>query len=221
MKYMVDMVSPPTPAQADRMVSLGWDYCIAYIGGPRAAARNQWHIIDGQRYPIGDIAETFSGFLPTFNGLTMPWDEPSSLTYQKGLEHGDMANDYTGACGFDSRTPLCLDLEYGTVQANPNGAREYVRGWVEKVNGAGHKAGLYSDLESLSRFQPGVEVDFKWGAAWVRGALQKRDWQAPEGEFDPSSPPPWDVWQFGGGWIAGVSVDYNSASDQFQFATYG
>jgi hypothetical protein len=75
---------------------------------------------------------------------------------------------------------------------------------------------VYSDLETLHAVADAF--DFSWGASWVR--LNHPLQQAPVGRFDPSTPPPWSVWQFCGATIGGVSVDCNSASDDFQLAAY-
>lgn len=219
MQYGLDMLTPPTPQQAQAMRQLGWSWCAAYVGGPRAAAHATWQEnASDQLFPVRTIAAVFDGFLPIYVGKNAPWDAPESFTYESGLADGDDATILTGRCGFDSPTPLCLDVEYGTWQANPTGVEEYIRGWVERVNGAGHRAGLYSDIETLNHYEHRPDlIDFLWGAAWVRGSFNA----APAGGFDPQVPPPWDAWQFGGGTIAGVSVDCNSMIDAFPLAGYG
>jgi Domain of unknown function (DUF1906) len=218
MQYGLDMLTPPTPQQAQAMRQLGWSWCAVYVGGPRAAAHSAWQEQNG-RFPVKDIAGAFGGFLPIYVGKNAPWDVAESFSYDAGLADGDEANGLTGACGFNSTTPLCLDVEYGTWQANPTGVEDYIRGWVERVNGAGHRAGLYSDIETLNHYvhRPDL-MDFLWGAAWVRGSFNA----APTGGFDPQSPPPpWDAWQFGSSTIAGISVDCNSLVDGFALAAYG
>lgn len=217
MKYGVDMLLPPSRTQAQTMRRAGYSWCGVYVGGPRAAARHVWQQVDGVAYPVRDLEDIFDGFLPIYVGCNQPWDVGSAYTADRGAQDGDDANRCTGACGFDSWTPLILDLEYGTFQQNPVGVEEYVRAWAEVVRGAGHVAGIYSDIESLNAMYEWDFVDIRWGAAWVRGNFATAPW----GRFDPSDPPPWDAWQFGGATIAGVQVDCNSASDAFKFATYG
>jgi Domain of unknown function (DUF1906) len=211
--YGLDMVSAPTEAQAATMFELGWRFLGCYVGGPRAAAGHHgW-----PNAAVGVLANVGFSFLPIYVGRNHPWDDFSAFTFQQGVLDGDEANSLTGACGFDSDTPLCLDLEYGTYQSDPQGARQYLRGWVQQVNAAGHKACLYSDLETLGRLGTPDLVDLLWGAAWVREAFTL---QPPLGRFDPTTPPPWNAWQYAGGTIAGVSVDCNSATDDFPFAQY-
>jgi Domain of unknown function (DUF1906) len=219
LKYGVDLLNPPTFQQAQAIRQFGWSWCAVYVGGPRAAAHHIWqeNAIDGY-HPVKALASIFDGFLPIYVGANQPWDPPQSFTYGAGLSDGDDANACTGACGFDSDTPLCLDVEYGTWQANPSGVEDYIRGWVERVNAAGHRAGLYADIETLNQYvnRPDL-IDFLWGAAWVRGNFSR----APVGSFDPQSPPPWDAWQWGGGSLANLSVDFNSMIDSFELARYG
>lgn len=218
MKYGVDCLYPPSIVQAESLLRGEWSWLAVYVGGPRAAAHNAWHQVDGLRYPVRDLAGYFEGFLPVYVGRNAPWDSPRAFNFDQGVADGDDANVNTGACGFDSGTPLALDLEYGSFQANPVGTHEYVRGWVQQVNGAGHPAGVYSDLDTLNHMQLGELVDFKWGAAWIRNAFTGH---APKGRFDPMTPPPWQVWQFATGTVGGLSVDANSMTDDFKLASYG
>ncbi len=211
MIYGLDMLYAPTPAAAATMWHNGWRWLCCYIGGPRAAAGHHgWsngavHILANQGFV----------FLPTYVGRTWPYDPAEAFSYTQGLLDADDANVLTGACGFNETTPLCLDAEYGDFQNAP-GFSEYVRGFAERVNAAGHQLCLYSDVETLNAFDSST-VDLKWGAAWTGRNLTSKP---PFGRFDPATPPPWDAWQFGGTTIAGVSVDQNSARDDFPFAQY-
>lgn len=218
MNYFVDMVNPPTVQQAQNMRAGGWSGCAVYVGGPRAAARGSWRQLDGERYPVRDLVDVFDFFVPLWVGRNVPWDLPAAFTTEMGVEDGAQADSDTGACGFASWTPLGLDVEYGTWQAHPEETRAYILGWVTAVNAAGHPAGVYADIETLNGLQLGIEVDWKWGAAWVRGYSSH---SAPVGEFNPADPPPWDMWQFGQATIAGVDVDCNSALESFAGAKYG
>jgi Domain of unknown function (DUF1906) len=141
-----------------------------------------------------------------------------TLTYEQGKLDGADATVLTGACGFDRPTLLGLDLESGNYEHDPQGAEEYVRGWVEVVNGAGHKALLYSNAMTAHFLGVPTLVDLTWVADPVVAGANYQ--QAPQGQFDPSSDPAWDAWQFGfDGQIGGVSVDVNSARDDFPFAS--
>lgn len=211
MIYGLDMTSPPTPAAAATMWHNGWRWLCCYIGGPRAAA--------GHHGWSNGAVRTLAGqgfvFLPTYVGRTWPYDQAAAFTYAQGLLDGDDANVLTGACGFDETTPLCLDAEAGDFQNAP-GFGEYVRGFAERVNAAGHKLCLYSDTETLNAFDSSI-VDLKWGAAWSTRVLGTKP---PLGRYNPATPPPWTYWQFGGGMIAGMSVDMDSATDDAPFARY-
>ncbi len=218
MKYGLDVLNPPLRAWSINVRDLGWSWLNVYVGGPRCAALDRWRQQDGIRYPVRELADVFDGFLPTYVGRNYPWDGPETFTYDQGRFDGDDANDCTGACGFDRPTPLCLDLEYGCWQNYGEAVVEYVRGWVQSVNEAGHKAGAYSDIDTLNQLPIGELVDFKWGAAWIRNSFTNR---APTGRFDPTFPPPWDAWQYGGGILLGASVDCNSMVDTFELARYG
>lgn len=212
MIYGVDCISPPSHSQAVAIWNKGWRFMGCYIGGPRAAAGHSgWP--NASVHVIADIGFLF---IPIYVGRTIPYDPPSAFSYQQGLADGDDANVRTGACGFDSTTLLALDAEYGDYQNAP-GFSEYVRGFGERVNAAGHKLCLYSDTETLNNFD-GSLVDLKWGAAYASRAFTQTP---PTGRFDPGSPPPWNCWQYAdGGTIGGVSVDLNSASGDFPFAQY-
>jgi len=220
MKYGLDMVYPPNRQQAQTMREHNWSWIGVYIGGPRAASDRAWNQ-DEERdiFPVRRLADIFDGFLPIYVGRNQPWDEQRVFNRQQGISDGDQANVLMGACGFDQNQPCCLDVEYGTFQNHPADTKEYILGWVQRLNEAGHPAGVYSDIATLNALEIGEEVDFKWGAAWVRGAFNI--W-VPDGQFDPQQPPPWDVWQFAsGGQIGGVNVDLNSMTDDFQLAQYG
>lgn len=218
MKYGLDVLYPPTREWSIVAKSNGWSWLNVYIGGPRASARHSWHESPNTDGPVAKIADIWDGFLPTYVGRNYPWDGAADFSYEQGLIDGDDANESTGACGFDSWTPLCLDLEYGAWQNYGEDILPYITGWVERVNAAGHPAGVYSDIDTLNQLPLGLLVDFKWGAAWVRNSFTV---DAPAGRFDPASPPPWDAWQYGGGTLNGVSVDCNSMRDDFKLATYG
>lgn len=218
MRYFVDMLHPPTRAQARAIRDLGWAGCAVYTGGPRAAARHTWQQVDGQRYPVRELADIFDFFVPIWVGRNAPWDAAASFSWGHGVEDGQTADADTGACGFGPTSPLGLDVEYGTYQAHPVETLQYILGWVSAVNSAGHPAGVYSDIQTLNALEAGLQVDWKWGAAWVPSYASS---SAPVGEFNPAEPPPWDAWQFGGVTIDGVTVDCNSASDTFAGASYG
>ena len=217
MKYGLDCVSPPAPSQAQEMRELGWEFLGVYVGGPRATSGSTWQQRDGVRHPVRDIRDAgLDLFLPIYVGRNTPWDAPGSLNFEQGLLDGDDANRCTGTCGFDGQSPLALDVEAQTYYANRAGCEAYISGWVQQVNAAGHPAGVYSSMECLSVLDAS-EIDFKWGAAWSREKFYGRP---PVDRFDPATPPPWELWQFAGGSIAGVDVDTNSAVDGFTFARY-
>jgi hypothetical protein len=216
------MVYPPTKAQAARMVKLGWRNCGVYVGGPRAAAHNAWHQVDDVLYPVRDLSTIFDAFLPIYVGRNTPWDVERSFI-NLGLSDGDDANIQTGACGFGPSTPLCLDLESGTYQRYPKAVRAYCAAWVSRVNGAGHKAYLYSDSQTIQAIGTPDLFDGTWVAWWEQEALNLTNPSVSslQREYSPSEPPPTDIWQFGGGTIAGVGVDLNSFTDTVQLALYG
>src|SRR5438105_3699805 len=126
MQYGLDVLNPPTREWSFMATELGWKWLNVYVGGPRASARTSWHQIDGVRHPVRDIAAVWRGFLPTYVGRNFPWDSADAFTYEQGLIDGDDANENTGACGFDSWTPLCLDIEYGTWQNYGDAVTQYV-----------------------------------------------------------------------------------------------
>lgn len=212
MIYGVDCAYPPSRAQGLAIWNNGWRFMGCYIGGPRATAGHHgW--ANASVHVLADIGFLF---LPIYVGRTVPYDAPSAFNYQQGLTDGDDANVLTGACGFDGTTPLCLDAEYGDWQ-KAAGFSEYLRGFGERVNGAGHKLCLYSDTETLNHFGSDL-IDLKWGAAYSSRAFTQTP---PTGRFDPASPPPWDCWQYASsGSIGGVSLDLNSATDDFPLAQY-
>jgi hypothetical protein len=213
--YGLDCLYPPTREVAEDWRQYGWQWLAVYIGGPRAAAGRSWQEIEGLHTPVRDLGDTFLGFLPIYVGANFPWDPPQQFNYERGLQDGKDADDCLARCAFASPSVVCLDVEYGCWQNYGDRVVDYVRGWVEAVNDAGHRAGVYSDIDTLNRLPLGELVDFKWGAAWIKGGFSE---MPPEGHFDPESPPPWDIWQYAGGELENVSVDVNSARDGFEFA---
>ena len=220
MKFGLDMTYPPTVDQATHMQSLGYTFCIAYVGGPRASADNAWHQIDGERYPVRDLSPFFrDGFLPCYVGRNVPYDQGWQFTAEQGITDGHEANTYTGACGFDSDSVVVLDVQYGTYERYPLATLRYIAGFVSRCNAAGHPVGVYGDIALMNALRQGLDVDGKWGADQL---LTNRTDEPSEtwSRFDPASPPPWMYWQCGNGTVAGVSVDYNTATDDALFAKY-
>lgn len=211
MLYGLDTAYAPTLSAAKTMYANGWRWFGGYIGGPRAS--HAWTHADFAR-----LASAGFVFAPIYVGRTSPYDSPSAFNSVQGIKDAREATILTGACGFNESTPLVLDAEYGDWQNEPANFRDYLLGFASIVNGAGHQLVLYSDMETLNQFGPDV-VDFKWGAAYQRNAFSQKP---PVGRWDPTLPPPWDCWQFdgSGGTIAGVSVDLNSARDDFPFAHF-
>ena len=225
-RFGIDCTEPPSAFQASRLAKAGYTFCCVYVGGPFASAgRHGW-----PNAAVAAIAPFFTdGFVPLYVGQQhipgVPRQDTGIMTYEQGKKDGLEADDLTGACGFDATTPLGLDLEAGNYPANPNGVREYVAGWVESVNGAGHPAGLYTDTSTIAHLGSPDLIDWTFGAAWhytVTQFLAKYpDPQSAAAAVDPASPPPWTMWQFAsGGTLAGVDVDLDSAVDSFVMARY-
>ena len=221
MLYGLDLTYPPTTDQAARMQQLGYSWLLVYIGGPRAAAHTAWHQIDGASYPVRDLAPYFSaGFLPCYVGRNVPWDAGSSFTARQGIADGNDANIQTGACGFGPTSPICLDVEYGTYEKYPSATLRYIAGFTSVCNAIGHPVIVYGDQALMNAVRQGLDVDGKFGA----DQLLVRQTDAPAdtwANFDPGSPPPWMMWQCGNGTVAGVSVDYDTATDDALLAQYG
>jgi hypothetical protein len=226
-KFGIDCVSPPTAFQARRIATAGYTFCIVYVGGPYATPgnKNGW-----PNASVGAIAPHFTdGFIPIYVGQQNVPNNPNLaggiMTYEQGKADGLQADAMTGACGFDSTTPLGLDLEAGNLQADPAGVRAYVSGWVESVNAAGHPAGLYGDIYTIAHLGTPDLIDWTFPASW--------HWTVPSwlaafpnpqlgaNAADPAQPPPSTLWQFAsGGQIAGVDVDLDSVTDTFDLAKY-
>ncbi|MGI9146385.1 MAG: glycoside hydrolase domain-containing protein [Chloroflexota bacterium] len=216
MKYGLDCVTPPMLNQGQAMLNLGWSWLNVYVGGPYLSGHTPW-----SNASVGALAGIGFVFLPLYVGQqNVPGNRTlrGTLNYEQGTLDGTEATVLTGACGFDSSTLLGLHLESGNYEHDPDGVQEYVRGWVEVVNGAGHQALLYSNAMTAHVLGTPSLVDLTWVSdPVVPGSKYRR---APEGRFDPSSDPAWDAWQFAfGGQIGGVSVDLNSARDDFPFAS--
>lgn len=225
MKYGLDMTMPPTQQQAQTMRNFGWSFCGVYVPSLWAIAKSAWKQQDGVRYPVRDLSGIFDEFLPIYacrntgDDPRNPWHSIGEFTYENGILDGEGGNIATGACGFANATPLAIDLEYGTYQAHPWQTHEYLRGIVESVNNAGHPAILYSDPYTISHIGGKELFDYSWVASHYNSATGLQE--APIGRFDPASPPPWDLWQFGHSVIAGVAVDLNSCSQFVKLAKYG
>ena len=202
------------------MQSLGYTWLLIYVGGPRAAAHTAWHQIDGVSYPVRDLAPYFpDGFLPCCVGRNVPWDQGSRFTARQGIADATQACSDTGACGFDSTSPLCLDVEWGTYETYPTAVLRYIAGFVSVANAAGHPVIVYGDQTLMNALREGLDVDGKYGADQL--LVNRTDAPADTwANFDPNSPPPWTHWQCGNGTVAGVSVDYNTAVDDAVFAQY-
>src|ERR1043166_5225613 len=108
------MTSPPTVEQASRMVDLGWTICCVYVGGPRAAAGDQW-----QQGVVGYLNDIFEGFVPITVVRNAPWDSVEDIGGDAEQDAQRAASDM-GACGFGPDRPLVVDLEYGTWQRSPS-----------------------------------------------------------------------------------------------------
>lgn len=203
------------------MQALGYTWLNVYIGGPRALAHTAWHQQDGVSYPVRDLAPYFSdGFLPTYVGRNVPWDQGSAFTAKQGIADANDACSQTGACGFGPTTPICLDVEYGTYEKYPAATLRYIAGFVSVCNSVGHPVVVYGDQALMNALRIGLDVDGKWGADQL--LLGQHDAPADVwGQFDPASPPPWSHWQCGSGTVAGVSVDYDTATDDALLAQYG
>lgn len=220
MKFGLDMAYPPTKKQAAAMQNLGYTFCIAYIGGDGALAKDRWHIVDGSRYPVGNIAPYFTdGFMPTY----VPGQDPTGYNADTGFADGLDANTQTGACGFDGSSPLFLDIEYSMYANNPSGVLSYIPAFVSAVNDAGHACVVYGSTSLVNYMTDngwvGPTVDGVWGADQIltnRANAGSSLWTP----YDPSQPPPWMFWQCGNGSIAGVSVDYDTAVDGALLAKY-
>src|SRR6266851_3948888 len=205
MIYGLDSAFPPSVTGARLMYSNGWRFYGGYIGGPRAY--NRWLNSD-----FGQLALIGFKFLPIFVGRNRPWD--TVFNYDAGIADGDAANNLAGGCGFNETQPLVLDVEYGTWDGQA--VTDYCDGWCNRVHMPGHTTILYSDPATIAAI--GSHFDYTWGADYVTSV---RYGSPPAGQFDPSTPPPWDVWQFDdNGAIGGSTVDLNSARDDFPFATY-
>jgi hypothetical protein len=206
MMYGLDMLNAPSEMGARLMHRLGWTWLNVYVGGPYLSGHTPW-----TARQLAVLADVGFQFLPLYVGQQATNGMTGDLSYGQGVVDGTDATAATALCGFGQSTILGLDLEAG----NPiDDAREYIRGWVEVVNAAGHPAVLYCDPRTAHDLASPDLIDFVWVADWVVRDLRR----APIGRYDPSSDPPWDVWQFGGGSVAGVQVDYNSATDTFPLA---
>jgi hypothetical protein len=220
MKFGLDMEMPPNKRQAAAMQALGYTFCICYIGGDGAAAGTNWHIIDGKRTPVGDIAPFFSdGFMPTY----VPGQSAAGYNANSGAGDGADACVQTGACGFDSSSPMFLDIEYDMYAGNPSGVLAYIPEFVRVCNEAGHAVVVYGSTALVNFLVDndwvGPVVDGVWGADPILGNRLNASasmWTL----YDPTLPPPWMFWQCGNGSIAGVSVDYDTATDDCLLAKY-
>ena len=218
MKFGLDLAFPPTAALAAEMSSLGYTFCICYIGGDGALAGDAWHIIDGQRYPVRDIAPSFpDGFMPTY----VPGQDPFGYTGASGAGDGADANEQTGACGFNETSPIFLDIQFSIWTRNPAGVMAYIPEFVRVCNEVGHPVVVYGPTTLVDMLVPqvGIVVDGVWGADII---LTGRN-NAPASFWswaDPAEPPPWSFWQCGSGTIAGISVDYDTATDDARLAPY-
>lgn len=220
-KFGLDMAYPPTVAQAQQMQALGYTWCLVYINGPRTMAHTAWQQVDGVSYPVRDLVPYFpDGFLPITVGRNVPWDKGPSFTANQGMIDANTANVSTGACGFDSSSPLGLDIEYGTYEKYPAAVMRYLAGFVSVANAAGHPVPVYGDQALMNALEGRSDlVDGLYGADQLlvgRVDASADTWA----NFDPALPPPWMYWQCGNGTVAGVSVDYDTAIDDALFAKY-
>lgn len=221
-KVGIDLAYPPSLYVAGQASQLGYTFCICYTGGVGALAKETWHIVDGKRYPVGKLVKAGyfpDGWMPTY----VPSQAPSHYNAETGLSDADDANVQQGACGFDSTSPIFLDIEYSMYANNPSGVLNYIPTFVENCNAAGHPVEVYGSQALVNYLVDhgwiGPVVDGVWGADPVltnRVNPQSSMWLP----YDPSLPPPWNYWQCGNGTIAGTSVDFDTALDTATFATY-
>jgi hypothetical protein len=222
--YGPDAAFPPDVSDTEAIWANGWRFWAGYVGGPRVLGGSGPLGQPGRRSAYDRAAFVRlqnAGFLlapPFYVGRTSPYDPPEAFSYERGLADGDDANELMGLCGFNEDQPLTLDAEYGDYQNEPQGFKEYLRGFVERCNQVGHKVLCYSDLYTLDAILDGFQVDGKWGAAYGRNTLDRFNPltsppPAPP-RFDPALPPPWTFWQF----APGSRYDVNSASPSAPFA---
>jgi len=217
MLYGLDCLAPPSDTAARLMLRYGWSWLNCYIGGPFLSGHTPW---PNER--VSALAAIGFRFLPLYVGQQLVPGRPDlqgTMTYDQGVADGTEATILTGACGFNESTILGLDLEAGSYEADNVDVREYVRGFVEVGNSAGHPVVLYSDALTAEHLATPDLVDYKWVSDPIVAGRNYR--KAPVGFFDPTPAPRWDAWQFAfGGLIGGVTCDLNSADETFPLAEY-
>jgi hypothetical protein len=202
-RYGVDLLRPPRAEQASAIFRLGWSFLGCYVGGPYLSGHQPW---SGQE--IAALAGIGFKFLPIWVGQQQTGSMQGSLSYPQGLQDGHDANGDLDERAFPPGCVVALDLEAGNPIPQ---AEEYVRGFVENLNAAGHPVCLYCDPRTGHFLGRPELVDYVWAASWVTHDLRR----APFGRFNPQDDPAWDAWQFGTGTIWGTPVDYDSVTDEF------
>ncbi len=189
MLYGLDCLAPPSDSQARTMLRYGWSFLNVYVGGPYLSGHTPW-----PNNRVASLATIGFRFLPLYVGQQRTAGMSGDLSFEQGVADGTEATILTGACGFNETTILGLDLEAGNYESDPAGTTAYLEGWVSIVNGAGHPAVLYCDPLTAAALGSPTLVDFTWVSdPIVPGANYRK---APQGLFDPSTPPAWSAWQF-------------------------
>lgn len=216
MIYGWDAAYAPSTYEATRRWLNGWRFAGGYIGGPRAL--HAWDYADFHR--IADV-----GYLwlpPYYVGRNVgpdpanPWDGRSRFTHHQGILDGIEACRLAAERGFPSPLPISQDMEYGTWQTMRSRARDYLMGFAESVNKDGRQCALYSDQETIANIGTPDIVDLTICAYYIRNAETD---SPPFGRFDPSTPPPWDMWQYADHGFSN-SADLLSARDGFPLAQW-
>jgi hypothetical protein len=154
----------PDPGVAKQMLADigGGTWWNVYMGGPESGGHG-WTPSLLKQYKDNGITR----FLLSYVGWQA--DNPARLTASQGTQDGAEACQLAARFGFAAAgTPVCLDLEGPTWDAEPVTSLEYAGAWCHAVRSHGFRPGVYSNPRVLIPLHARADrPDWVWVASWI------------------------------------------------------
>jgi len=165
-RLMLDRAFPPSVGQAGQLArDFGVEVWGVYVGGP--AALNVWSPTVVQAYSqLGML------FLPIYVGQ----QASGVLTAAQAAIDAADAVACMRSFGWLPGAPVCLDVEAGTFDSQPQASLTYTRAWVAALRAAGFRPGVYAAprmlrMAPLVGAPPDERPDFVWAASHASTSL--------------------------------------------------
>jgi hypothetical protein len=165
----LDRAAAPSAAMAKAMLEeINGAWWNVYIGGPRSAGSG-WTSDLVRDY----VAQGITRFLLTYVGRQVipkrHIDDSRLLTASQGRKDGEEACRIAARFGYGTGTPICLDLELSTFEADHHRSLNYAGGWCRAVRDRGLRPGVYANISALIPLEARDDrPDWVWVAKWVK-----------------------------------------------------